>query len=327
MSSIKVIGSLLLLASSSYVVYQKIHDKENEKKHINEKKNNTKVIPTEKEKTRKRHINGSKKRRMKKRLEREKQKLLTEELSSTSISSKSSYEEKESKISVSNNPFPSSLEVYEEKMENQSSFDTNVDIDDGQGEFILVSPKNKKNKKYPKNQFLSNKKDKKNITCEEKCQQKPESENRVTHCRITKDQLDIAQLCEIVKSPFSGAIVTFSGTTRNNFQGKTVTKLEYEAYNSMAEKELYKICNEMRHQWPDIINIAIEHKIGSCPILDTSVIIAVSSAHREAALESAKYAINTLKQNVPIWKKEIYSKEKPVWKENKEFFTKSKTAV
>mmetsp|Transcript_20782 Transcript_20782/g.33907 ORF Transcript_20782/g.33907 Transcript_20782/m.33907 type:complete len:92 (-) Transcript_20782:68-343(-) len=88
----------------------------------------------------------------------------------------------------------------------------------------------------------------------------------------------------------------------------------------MAEKQLKLICDEIRAKWQDIISIAIEHKLGSCPILDTSVIIAISSAHRAAALEATAFAIDSLKATVPIWKKELYAGScPPKWKENTEF--------
>uniref|UniRef100_A0A7S2WIL5 Molybdopterin synthase catalytic subunit n=1 Tax=Mucochytrium quahogii TaxID=96639 RepID=A0A7S2WIL5_9STRA len=142
----------------------------------------------------------------------------------------------------------------------------------------------------------------------------------ITHVKVKQGELDIGELVDMVKSPFAGAIATFSGTTRNNFEDKTVTHLEYEGYVPMAEKQLKLICDEIRAKWQDIISIAIEHKLGSCPILDTSVIIAISSAHRAAALEATAFAIDSLKATVPIWKKELYAGScPPKWKENTEF--------
>ncbi len=148
---------------------------------------------------------------------------------------------------------------------------------------------------------------------------------RLIHCRISTETLDIEKLCEIVKCPLAGAIVTFSGTTRNISNDATVSHLEYEAYKSMAEKELYKICTEAQEQWPDIVNMAVEHKVGNCPVLDTSVLIAVSSGHRVAAFEGSRYIIDTIKSRLPVWKKEVYISDKnDKWKQNLEFHDERK---
>lgn len=138
------------------------------------------------------------------------------------------------------------------------------------------------------------------------------------HCAVRAGALDLAALVERVRSPRAGAVVTFSGTTRDNFEGKTVDRLEYEAYGRMAEREMRAICAEVRLLWPDVVGVAMEHKVGQCPVLEASVIIAVSSAHREAALRAAHHAIDALKARVPVWKKESYvdAAAEPVWKQN-----------
>ncbi|KAM6328138.1 molybdopterin synthase catalytic subunit isoform 3-T3 [Alca torda] len=97
------------------------------------------------------------------------------------------------------------------------------------------------------------------------------------------------------------------GTTRNNFEGKKVIHLEYEAYTSMAESEIKKICRDVRQKWPSIKHIAVHHRLGVVPITEASVIIAVSSPHRAESLEAVTYCINTLKASVPIWKKKSQS--------------------
>uniref|UniRef100_A0A8V0YFX8 Molybdenum cofactor synthesis 2 n=1 Tax=Gallus gallus TaxID=9031 RepID=A0A8V0YFX8_CHICK len=109
------------------------------------------------------------------------------------------------------------------------------------------------------------------------------------------------------------------GTTRNNFEGKKVIHLEYEAYTSMAEMEIKKICRDVRQKWPSVKHIALHHRLGVVPVTEASVIIAVSSPHRAESLEAVTHCINTLKAIVPIWKKEIYEDEYS-WKENKECF-------
>ncbi|MFW6075215.1 MAG: molybdenum cofactor biosynthesis protein [Chloroflexota bacterium] len=126
------------------------------------------------------------------------------------------------------------------------------------------------------------------------------------HVRVHADPLDAAELERRVHDPGAGAIVTFTGTVRDNARGKPVTSLDYEAYPEAAELQLRHICDEMREQWP-VLGIAIEHRTGMLSIGEASVIITVSSAHREAAFEAASYAIRRIKQIVPIWKKEFYA--------------------
>ncbi|XP_067841788.1 molybdopterin synthase catalytic subunit isoform X3 [Heptranchias perlo] len=111
---------------------------------------------------------------------------------------------------------------------------------------------------------------------------------------------------------------TYAGITRNHFQGKKVVRLEYEAYISMAEAEIKKICRDIRNKWPTIQHISVHHRLGLVNITEASVIIAISSPHRNESLEAVKYCIDTLKATVPIWKKEIYDTEEYTWKENKE---------
>lgn len=134
---------------------------------------------------------------------------------------------------------------------------------------------------------------------------------------ITADLLSVDEAVKTVTSPTSGAISLFIGTTRNNFDGKEVTHLEYDAYIPMAVKEIKKICQDMRKKW-GVEHIAVWHRIGHVPITESSVVIAVSSPHRKASLESVQYCIDTLKATVPIWKKEMYAEGEGTWKENKE---------
>ncbi|XP_068951395.1 molybdopterin synthase catalytic subunit isoform X2 [Petaurus breviceps papuanus] len=137
--------------------------------------------------------------------------------------------------------------------------------------------------------------------------------------KITSEKLSVDEVSQLVISPVCGAVSLFVGTTRNNFEGKKVVSLEYEAYVPMAESEVRKICVAVRQQWP-VRHIAVCHRLGLVPVTDASVVIAVSSAHRAASLEAVKYIIDTLKANVPIWKKELYEEETSSWKRNKECF-------
>ncbi|KAM5259758.1 molybdopterin synthase catalytic subunit isoform 2-T2 [Hipposideros larvatus] len=120
--------------------------------------------------------------------------------------------------------------------------------------------------------------------------------------KFTAEKLSVDEVSQLVTSPLCGAISLFVGTTRNNFEGKKVISLEYEAYLPMAENEVRKICSNLRQKWP-VKHIAVFHRLGLVPVSEASVIIAVSSAHRAASLEAVSYAIDTLKANVPIWKK------------------------
>ena len=106
--------------------------------------------------------------------------------------------------------------------------------------------------------------------------------------------------------PTAGATVTFIGMTRNENQGRQVTRLEYEAYPEMALAELRKIGDTLLQRW-SIARVAIVHRIGVVPIGEASVVIAVSAAHRRAAFEACHYAIDRLKEVVPIWKKEHFA--------------------
>ncbi|XP_004623162.1 molybdopterin synthase catalytic subunit [Octodon degus] len=137
--------------------------------------------------------------------------------------------------------------------------------------------------------------------------------------KCTADKLSVDEASQLVISPACGAVSLFVGTTRNNFEGKKVISLEYEAYIPMAENEIRKICGDIRQKWP-VKHIAVFHRLGSVPVSEASVVIAVSSAHRAASLAAVSYAIDALKARVPIWKKEIYGESSSSWKRNKECF-------
>ena len=120
--------------------------------------------------------------------------------------------------------------------------------------------------------------------------------------------------------PSCGAVATFVGITRNNFNGKVVKKLSYEGYVPMAEKELRKLCDETVQKFSTVKRIAAVHILGDCPVGNPSVILAVSSPHRRESIESIEFLIDELKARVPIWKLEVYEgDEQSVWKENLEW--------
>ncbi len=122
---------------------------------------------------------------------------------------------------------------------------------------------------------------------------------------ITRDPIDVAALEHAVADPAAGAIVTFTGATRRENAGRRVLKLEYEAYEAMALAEMRKLAREAGERW-SIVRIAIRHRIGLVDIGETSVAIAVSAAHRAEAFEACRFAIDRLKEIVPIWKKEYF---------------------
>jgi molybdopterin synthase catalytic subunit len=122
---------------------------------------------------------------------------------------------------------------------------------------------------------------------------------------LSEAPLSLEQVATEVASDDAGAIATFVGTTRRQSRGREVVRLEYEAYEGMAEAEMERIANELRERH-DVLDVAIHHRIGPVEIGETSVVIAVSAAHRVAALEACREAIDTLKQTVPLWKKELY---------------------
>jgi molybdopterin converting factor subunit 1 len=123
--------------------------------------------------------------------------------------------------------------------------------------------------------------------------------------RIVRDRIDVPALEREVGDPAAGAIVTFAGTTRRYNAGRKVINLEYEAYEPMALSEMRKLAHEAGTRWK-IVRIAIAHRIGRVDIGETSVAIAVSAAHRGEAFEACRFAIDRLKEIVPIWKKEYF---------------------
>jgi molybdopterin synthase catalytic subunit len=123
--------------------------------------------------------------------------------------------------------------------------------------------------------------------------------------RVVNKPVNLQELVDYVRDPAAGAIATFIGTTRNNNEGRKVIALDYEAYPEMAEKELARVGEEAKEKW-QICRMAIVHRIGPVQITEPSVIIAVSSPHREAAFAACRFAIEEIKRAVPIWKKEVY---------------------
>ena len=129
--------------------------------------------------------------------------------------------------------------------------------------------------------------------------------------QIFTDTLDIQSAINWVMSPESGGIDVFIGTVRNLTKGKTVVRLEFEAYETMAVSEMNKIAATSFEKWP-VQKVLIHHRTGVLQVGEVPVIIAVSAAHRAAAFEACRFIIDTLKETVPIWKKEIFE-DGDVW--------------
>ena len=122
---------------------------------------------------------------------------------------------------------------------------------------------------------------------------------------IVDQAINIEEVKEKVVSRNAGAITLFIGTVRELTKGKKTLHLEYQAYPAMAIKMLEQISKEMQERWPDV-KVAISHRVGRLEITDIAVVIAVSSPHRKVAYEANEYAIDRIKQIVPIWKKEFW---------------------
>lgn len=123
---------------------------------------------------------------------------------------------------------------------------------------------------------------------------------------ITREPIDKLGLERRLLTGAAGAVVTFDGVVRDNNQGRRVVSLQYEAYEPMAVKEMRRLGAEVRERWPEVERIGVIHRFGELKISESSVVIVVTSAHRRVAFEACRYAIDRLKQTVPIWKKEIF---------------------
>lgn len=141
--------------------------------------------------------------------------------------------------------------------------------------------------------------------------------------KIVNSELDICSAMNSVNSSECGAISIFIGTTRENFNGNKVKTLFYEAYESMALNEMKNITVLTSQKWPEIVNIAIHHRIGEVKVGEAGVVIAASSPHRKHAQEAVSFILERLKTTVPIFKKEQYEDGSGVWKASEECAWKS----
>ena len=123
---------------------------------------------------------------------------------------------------------------------------------------------------------------------------------------LSEEPLSLDRVVDEVRNEQAGAIATFTGTTRLQSRGRTVTHLDYEAYEGMAERVMAEIAEGLQARY-ELSAVAIHHRVGRVGIGETSVVIAVSAPHRQDALAACKDAIDELKERVPLWKKEVYS--------------------
>jgi molybdopterin synthase catalytic subunit len=121
---------------------------------------------------------------------------------------------------------------------------------------------------------------------------------------VTEQPLSMDALIAEVAGPAMGGLVTFTGIVRDHSRGQTIDHLEYEAYGEMAERELRAIGGQIEQRWPQV-RYAVSHRIGRLAIGDAAVMIAAAAPHRAEAFDACRFLIDTLKQTVPIWKKEF----------------------
>ena len=128
---------------------------------------------------------------------------------------------------------------------------------------------------------------------------------------LIREPIGIKPITDSLRHPEDGALVVFEGVVRNNANEKSVRYLEYDAYESMALKKIEEVGLQAKKDF-DIRDIAIVHRLGHMDIGECSIVIAVASAHRGAAFDACRFAIDTIKKVVPIWKKEFYT-DGEVW--------------
>jgi molybdopterin synthase catalytic subunit len=125
-------------------------------------------------------------------------------------------------------------------------------------------------------------------------------------CTLSERPLDAAAVSARVAGPDAGGLVTFAGVVRDHSRGRSIRHLEYEAYPPMALAEMERICEEAARRWRGA-RVAIAHRTGHLEIGELAVVVAAAAPHRAEAFEACRFAIDALKQSVPIWKKEVAS--------------------
>ncbi len=134
-------------------------------------------------------------------------------------------------------------------------------------------------------------------------------------CRLVENRLDVAQAFQMLVSPMSGGTVVFSGTVREWTRNRQTSHLEYEAYKEMALRIMEKIRTETEAKFPGVTALCW-HRLGHLVPVEVAVVCGASAPHRDDAFSAARELIDRVKSEVPIWKKEVYTKGEPVWQEN-----------
>ncbi|HYW22111.1 MAG TPA: molybdenum cofactor biosynthesis protein MoaE [Nodularia sp. (in: cyanobacteria)] len=139
---------------------------------------------------------------------------------------------------------------------------------------------------------------------------KPKTEDSFA---ITFAPLSLEEIYTKANDPANGAVVVMSGMVRNQTDGQPVISLEYQAYEPMALQVFYQIAADIRSTWSDVKRVVIYHRVGRLQVGEISVLVAVGCPHRSEAFEACRYAIDTLKHNAPIWKKEHWADGSSTW--------------
>lgn len=135
--------------------------------------------------------------------------------------------------------------------------------------------------------------------------------------RLTRGKIDPAEVLSSVHDRKAGAITLFLGTVRDNSEAGEVDEMEYEAYAAMAEKRMAELEADVRRRWPAVRSVKMVHRVGRLKVGDVSVAVAVAAPHRAEAFEACRHVIETIKYEVPIWKRERLSGGGKVWVEGK----------
>jgi molybdopterin synthase catalytic subunit len=131
--------------------------------------------------------------------------------------------------------------------------------------------------------------------------------------RIAAEKIDLAEVLRSVGDPGAGAVVLFLGTVRDNSEAGRVQEIEYQAYEPMAEKSLALTVGEVKRRWPATTGVKVVHRVGRLSVGEVSVAVAVSSPHRAEAFEACRFAIEAIKHEAPIWKRERLADGNEVW--------------
>jgi molybdopterin synthase catalytic subunit len=124
---------------------------------------------------------------------------------------------------------------------------------------------------------------------------------------VVCDAISVDEVVSRLADPAVGAMVTFVGVVRGSTDGRETLYLEYEAYPEMAVKTLAQVGTEVRQRWPEVRQVAIVHRLGRLEVGETAIVIALSAAHRRQTFDALHYAIDRIKEIVPIWKREVWA--------------------